>query len=259
LPAVAGDNKELIMRKLLSGVVVAGMLTSFALVAGQSAGATATAPSGQRTIGGATLVMTANGPAFTGGGASIEPAYDDSTGTLVYLSTPTNGQVNLRAAAKNVAPIYLPIYPSDDPGIDPTTLNCQHVDLGGNVSDNCPDHGPAVAGAVVGLCHTPQLIQLLNCASTYTDPNKILGHDHLVGIASTGGDFNILWVPTLVLFTSADAAAAVGHITTLSQIRAAEAAGQATEFALPPLTFHCGSVSAAVYNAAAPVAPFTGA
>jgi hypothetical protein len=92
----------------------------------------------------------------------------------------------------------------------------------------------------------------------YTSPNVVLGHDHLVGIASTGGDFNVLWVPTLVLFTSAEAAAAVGHITTLAQIQAAETAGQATQIAIPPLTFHCSSVSAAVYNHATPVAPFTG-
>ena len=200
--------------------------------------------------------MTANGPAFTGGGTVIRPVYDASTGTLVYLSTPTNAHVNLRASAKERSAIYLPIYPAGDPGIDPTTLNCEHTDLLGTCRQ-LPDHGRAVAGAVVGLCHNPLLPQL-NCASTYTDPNKILGHDHLVGIASTGGDFNILWVPTVVLFTSPQAAADVGHITTLSQIKAAEAAGQATKFALPTLDVHCSSVSAAVYNHAAPVAPYTG-
>ena len=245
------------MRKLLSIALVVGMITTLSLAVGGTGGATAL-PSGQRTLGGATLVSTPSGPAFTGGGVTIEPAYDASTGTLVYLSTPTHAHVNVPANTKNVAPIYLPIYPLGDPGIDPTTLNCQHLDITGPspvVSDNCPDHGPAVAGAVVGLCAQ---IAALNCSSVYTSPNVVLGHDHLVGIASTGGDFNVLWVPTLVLFTSAEAAAAVGHITTLAQIQAAETAGQATQIAIPPLTFHCSSVSAAVYNHATPVAPFTG-
>jgi hypothetical protein len=246
------------MSKRIGLIVSVVALSLFGLVAGATPGSATGAPSGQRTIGGATLVMTAHGPAFTGGGATVEPAYDAITGPLVYLSTPTDAHVNLRPTAKNVAPIYLPVYPAGDPGIDPATLNCQHTDTSGNVTDNCPDHGPAVSGAVVGLCHDPVLGPVLNCGSTYTAPSKILGHDHLVGIASTGGDWNILWVPTLVLFTSPEAAAAVGHITTLSQIKAAEAAGQATEFALPPLTFHCSSVSASVYAHAAPVAPYTG-
>ena len=72
-----------------------------------------------------------------------------------------------------------------------------------------------------------------------------MGHDHLVGIASTGGDFNVLWEPVLVLFTNATAAKT--HITTLAQIQAAEAAGNAFEVPLPQLTFHCSAVSAAAY------------
>jgi hypothetical protein len=82
----------------------------------------------------------------------------------------------------------------------------------------------------------------------------VAGHDHLIGIASSGGDFNVLWEPVLVLFTDkgcADkglpATCNVTHITTLAQIQQAEAAGQAFEFALPQATFHCSSVSAAAY------------
>ena len=76
----------------------------------------------------------------------------------------------------------------------------------------------------------------------------VVGHDHLLGIASTGGDFNVLWEPVLVLFTSVSAS--MTHITTLAEIKAAEAANEAFEVPLPPATFHCSVVSAARYNQA---------
>jgi hypothetical protein len=79
-----------------------------------------------------------------------------------------------------------------------------------------------------------------------------------VGIASTGGDFNVIWEPVLVLFTSVDAAVAAGHITTLSQIRAAEAAGQAFEVPLPQLDFSCASVAAAVFASGTPAPTVVG-
>ena len=181
---------------------------------------------------------------FIGGGGTIEPAYDGDTGTLVYLQTPNNVPVNLpkkidpgTGLPVNVAPIYLPVYPAGS-GIDPATLNCAHVP-----ADNCADHGPGVAGAAIGIMH-----------SVYG--GGVLGHDHLVGIAKTGGDFNVLWEPVLVLFTNA--AAAKTHITTLAQIKAAEANGDAFEVPLPQLTFHCSSVSAAAYLRATPAPTVVG-
>ena len=81
----------------------------------------------------------------------------------------------------------------------------------------------------------------------------VLGHDHLAGIASTGGDFNVLWEPTLILFTSV--AASTTHITTLPRINADVAGGLAIEVPLPQLDFNCAKVSAAVYNHGTPVVP----
>ena len=83
----------------------------------------------------------------------------------------------------------------------------------------------------------------------------VLGHDHLVGKASTGGDFNFVWEPTLVVFNNADAA--THRITTLAEIDAAQKAGDITVIPLPQLDFNCSIVSAAVYNHATP-APTVG-
>jgi hypothetical protein len=198
-----------------------------------SVSATSPLPSGQVMIGN-TSFSTATGH-FTGGGGVAEPAIDDANGTLVYLLTPTNAKTHPNA--HNVAPLYLPVYPVGS-GIDPASLNCAHMP-----ADNCPDHGPGVAGAAMGIM-----------PSVYG--GGVLGHDHLVGIASTGGDFNIIWEPVLVLFTSAEFA--TQHITTLSQITAAWSKGQIIEVPLPQLDFSCASVSAAVYARGTPAPTVVG-
>jgi hypothetical protein len=229
------------MFKRLAGATF--LIGALASVVAASAIWAGSAPSGQRMYGNTSFDSSTG--AFTGGGGTIEPAYDDATGTLVYLQTPNGSHVHLvnkidpeTGMPINVAPIYLPMYPAGS-GIDPSTLNCAHVP-----ADNCPDHGPLVAGAAMAI-----------------DPavygGGVLGHDHLIGIASTGGDFNVLWEPVLVLFTKAGCAqnnptCNVTHITTLAQIQAAEAAGHAFEVPLPQATFHCSSVSAAAYSRATP-------
>jgi hypothetical protein len=226
-------------KRSLAATFLGGLLV--VAVAGISAGSTL--PSGQRMYGNTSFDATTGH--FTGGGGTIEPAYDDATGTLVYLRTPNQVPVNVAnvpidpgtGMPKNVAPIYLPVYPAGS-GIDPASLNCAHVP-----ADNCPDHGPGVAGAAMAIV-----------PSVYG--GGVLGHDHLVGIAKTKGDFNILWEPVLVLFTNADAA--TQHITTLAQIQAAVAAGNAREVPLPQLTFHCSAEGPAAYEHATPAPTVTG-
>jgi hypothetical protein len=218
---------------LLAALAVTGAIGAYAVMASSAAAdpAGSSAPSGQRTYGNSSFDFTTG--EYTGGGGAIEPAYDDATGTLVYLQTPNNVPFNPvkkidpdTGMPINVAPIYLPVYPAGS-AIDPATLNCAHVP-----ADNCPDHGPLIAGAAM---------QIVN--PVYK--NGVLGHDHLVGIAKTGGDFNVLWEPVVVLFTNP--VAATVHITTLAQIDDAVAAGNAIEVPLPQATFHCSSVSAAAY------------
>lgn len=208
-------------RKMLSSAAVVG---SIGLAGGLfgAVSASASMPSGQVMFGN-TSFSTSTGT-FTGGGGTIEPAYNDANGSLVYLSTPNGAQAHPNA--HNVAPLYLTVYPTSS-GIDPASLNCAHVP-----ADNCPDHGPLIAGAAMGAM-----------PSVYG--GGVAGHDHLVGIASTGGDFNVLWEPVIVLFTNAQAA--TNHITTLSALDAAVSSGNAIEIPLPQATFHCASVSAAAY------------
>jgi hypothetical protein len=174
------------------------------------------------------------------GQTTIEPAYDDSIGSVVYLLTPnrlaplspTNpiNTVNQHAAA----PLYIIVYPPATPG----TFNCM------GVPGNCPDHDGVISDVATGV--EPNVYG--------TNSALVPGHDHLVGVASTGGDFNVPWHVYVELFTPN---APVTHITTLAQLKDAWAhgyifadGGQGIDTGI---TFACSVVSHAVYDAGTPV------
>jgi hypothetical protein len=176
-------------------------------------------PSGERIVGGS----------GSNGGTVVEPVYDDMTGQIRYVSTPRGTAQPVPTNPVATAPFYLPVYPV---GASVPTLNCQDVPV-----ENCPDHGPKVAAAAQAI-----------------DPavygGGVLGHDHLMAGPGSHGDFNVAWVPTLVLFTPG---AAITHITTLDQLN--KLIGSHAVFTVPldgthgtpNLTFLCAVVPAAVY------------
>jgi hypothetical protein len=178
------------------------------------------------------------------GQAAIEPAYDDSTGTFVYLLTPQRlaplgpsnpiNSVNPHA----VAPLFIVVYPPGTAG----TFNCM------GVPGNCPDHDAVIAGVATGSTTSTNNIYGSN-------PNLVPGHDHLVGIARTGGDFNVPWRVYIELFTSK---AAVTHITKLSELQAAWDSGAILKTLSgigidTGITFVCAVVSQSVYLGGTPV------
>jgi hypothetical protein len=175
-------------------------------------------PSGERVLGRSTL----------------EPAYNDSNGSLMYLLTPFKA-TTVHSNPKAWAPIYIPVYPTSVVG-SVGTLNCMHVP-----SDNCPDHGPEVAAAAA---------QIMPSVYGPADGSGVLGHDHLAD-GPGGSEFNIAWEPILVLFTNT--AAASEHLTTDAQVDAAVARGDAIEVPVPELTFNCSVVPARVYDLGTPV------
>ncbi|HMC38995.1 MAG TPA: hypothetical protein VKI19_04980 [Acidimicrobiales bacterium] len=168
------------------------------------------------------------------GSVSVEPAYDDTTGQIIYLQTPDHlaplgphNANNVNPSA--VAPLYLIVYPPGTSG----TFNCM------GVPGNCPDHDSTIAGVASAV--QPQVYG--------TDPSAVPGHDHLVGVARTKGDFNVAWHVYVEVFTSS---AAVTHITTLTQLQDAVAAGSIQQVD-SGITFICSVVSQASYDAGTPV------
>lgn len=195
-------------------VVAVTALVSFAVLGSQPPALATTFPSGEVVVG----------------KTVIEPAYDDMTGSLIYLSTPMGSAQHVNPVfAHNVAPIYIPVYPV---GAGDWTLNCAHTP-----TENCPDHGDGVAAGAMTIM-----------PSVYG--KGVAGHDHLLGVAATGGDFNVLWEPVLVLFTSSQAAKT--HVTKLKQLDDLAASGDVIESPLPQFTFPCAVVSAHVYSMGTP-------
>jgi hypothetical protein len=207
------------MSKLRRSLVVAAAVISL-LLAAVPASATS-APSGERTLGNAS-----RGPS-----AAIEPAYDDNTGDLTYILTPAGAPFPSKANDHAVAPLYIVVYPASYPG---WTLNCM------GVPGNCPDHDGLIAGAATGI--EPGVYG--------TDPAAVPGHDHLIGLANTGGDWNVAWHVYVVLFTNS--AAADSHITTLSQLQEALGGGDAISVD-SGIIFNCSAVPASLYWRAAPL------
>lgn len=162
------------------------------------------------------------------GRLAIEPAYDDESGQIIYLATPTKAPFPSHANSHAVAPLYLVLYPPGTPG----TFNCM------GVPGNCPDHDLDVAAAATHIM-----------PSVYgTDPTAIPGHDHLVD-GPGGSDWNVPWRVYLELFTSQ---AAVTHITTEAQLEAAIEAGDIVEVD-SGIEFLCSVVSSKAYWTGTPI------
>jgi hypothetical protein len=150
------------------------------------------------------------------GQTTIEPAVNDADGSETFLLTPNNAPSNANSAHAS-APLYLVLYP-DASTVSASVLNCTIT--------NC-DHAQ-IAG--------------------------IKGHDHLVGIASTGGDYNVQWHVIGVAFTGAGEhgpGAMNNRILTLSALMSAIDAHDVVTFEVgpngTPFYFNCSAVSAATY------------
>ncbi len=210
-----GFFKSRFVLTLVTLVLLAGAIAvSLAGITHSRAAAAASTPSGEKIHGQST----------------IEPVYDDTTGNVNFVMTPNKAPNPVNSNQASWAPFYVPVYPLSA-SASVGTLQCTHVP-----ADNCPDHGPPIAGAAASIV-----------PSVYGAPDGsgVLGHDHLMAPPGSGGDFNIAWEPILVLFTSS--AAANTHLTTLAQINAAVNSGNAFEVPSPQLTFHCEVVPANLY------------
>ncbi len=199
----------------LSSAGAAAMLTIIGVVAGPAVGSASDGiPSGERILGQSVL----------------EPVYnDEQAGIIGFVMTPLHAPMNANPRAW--APFYVPVYPV---GSTVGTLLCSHTPV-----DNCPDHGPGIAGAAQAIM-----------PAVYGD--GVLGHDHLMDFPG-GRDFNVAWEPILVLFTSK--AAANEHLLTDDEIEAAVNRGDAIVVPVPEQTFHCQAVSEAVWARGTPVQP----
>lgn len=166
------------------------------------------------------------------GQVTVEPAFDDQTGSYVYLLTPDKSPFPSKANAQHAtAPLYLVEYP---PGTTVSGFNCA------GVPGNCPDHDFEVASVATGM----------KPAVYGANPNLVPGHDHLVAPPASGGDFNVAWEVVEVLFTSK--AAGNTRLLTEDAIDDAVTHGRAIKVDLG-FAFTCVVVPANVYWKGTPV------
>jgi hypothetical protein len=180
----------------------------------------------------------------TFGQFSVEPAVDDSNGNGIYLLTPLKNPAPSNANPRATAPLYLPLYPPSST-VPAYELNCQPT--------NC-DHANVLPFADVDYGLLPGSDKACVDFNGGSPCSPVKGHDHLVGVASTGGDFNQAWHVELVIFTHA--AFVDGkintRITTLSQIQALVKSGDAVIIDAQ-FTFNCSVVSGQTYDLGTPV------
>lgn len=174
------------------------------------------------------------------GQVSIEPAYDDSTGNLIFLLTPIHAPLPSKANPVAWAPMYLPMYPASSTvsPLNCTPYNCDHVQV-----------LPSGLVSALGLGSVYPTGTISTKYGAFTG-GLVAGHDHLVGVAKTGGDFNIAWHVYLVLFTPKGVSdGAINHeLLTLAGIQNAMAAGDVFPHAIDSgITFNCSITNAATY------------
>lgn len=207
----------MIGRTRLRGAFLLAMLVVAALTA--SSAAADSLPTGSRTFHNNTL----------------EPVYNAANaGQIGYLMEPAG---KMMASPKAWAPIYVVVYPRDSTVAQSTTLSCIHYAMG---DDNCPSHGNAVAGLAMSV--EPSVYA--------TGGDNVAGHDHLFDFPG-GDDFNIAWIPTIVLFKTK--AAANEHVLTDARIAELKDAGLVDVIPVAPLTFLCTVVPQRIWDMATPV------
>jgi hypothetical protein len=159
------------------------------------------------------------------GQSTVEPAIDDMTGQEVFLLTPNKAPFPSKAPDAAQAPLYLVAYPTTSTITD--ALNCTPT--------TC-DHAQRVP------------------FPWYPDGGLLKGHDHLVGIANTHGDYNVAWDVELDAFTQqgfADGAINT-RILTLEALNDAKAKGDIMAVDIHTV-FNCSSTNIATYLRGTPL------
>jgi hypothetical protein len=195
-------------------------------------------------LGSAIRASVADSGQRTFGQASVEPAIDYSNGDTIYLLTPDKAPFPSKANPVAVAPLYLVVYPLSST-LPAAGFNCQ--------PDNC-DHVNVLPFPNANYGALPG--NDARCASFNGGQacSVVKGHDHLVGVASTHGDFNVAWHVKLVVFTAkAFGDGTINHrVTTIGQLTTLQTNGELIELDTP-ITFNCSVTAERTYDLGTPV------
>jgi len=172
------------------------------------------------------------------GNSTIEPAFDDTTGNPIFYLATSKSPMPVKANAHAIAPLYAVVYPVDS-AVPADDLNCQPT--------NC-DHLEVLPFPDMDYGTLPGSDPACRDFNGGQPCSPVKGHDHLIGIASTGGDFNVAWQVVLVIFTSKafQDGAVNTPVTTLAQLQALVSNSDVFTI-VTPITFDCAPVSGRTY------------
>lgn len=180
-------------------------------------------------IAGTSSTASAQTTWYTGmrafGQVTVEPAINDANGEQIFLLTPNKAPFPSKAPEKAQSPLYLVAYPTNSTITD--AFNCTPT-----------------------TCDHAQRVPL----PWYPSGGLLKGHDHLVGLPQTGGDWNVAWDVELDAFTQQGFAdGAINHrILTLDELNDAKRRGdiQALDIGV---VFNCSSTNIATYLRGTPL------
>lgn len=194
-------------------------------------------------LGVSTVLAQSTGEVLLGN-SSVEPAFDDITGNLVFYLETSKSPMPVKANAHAIAPLYAIVYPVNSSvpadGLNCQRTNCDHLNV---LPFQDPDYGM--------LAGSDPACQAFNAGQPCS---PVKGHDHLIGIAATGGDFNVAWQVVLVIFKSK----AFGDGTINTPIRTLKQLQSLVDeddvmMVNTPITFDCAVVSEHTYDNGAPM------
>lgn len=194
---------------------------------------------------GATAILSV-ATAFAQGGvvlgnSIIEPAIEDMTGSPVFILETQKSPFPVKSNPRAAAPLYAVLYP---PASSVSDLNCQPTNCDHDQVFEMPNTDYGILPASLCQQFTPD---------HGSDCSALKGLDILLGLAPTGGDFNVPWHVEYVYFThKAFTDNAINtQIKLLSQLQALQLSGDVMILDTP-ITFDCAPVPEATYNRGTP-------
>ena len=159
------------------------------------------------------------------GQVTVEPAVNDANGEQIFLLTPNKAPFPSKAPEKAQSPLYLVAYPTNSTITD--AFNCTPT--------TC-DHAQRVP------------------APWYPSNGLLKGHDHLVGLPNTHGDWNVAWDVEVDIFTPKGFSdGAINHrILTLDALNKAKADGDIQPIDIG-IVFNCSSTNIVTYLKGTPL------
>ncbi|HEY2468836.1 MAG TPA: hypothetical protein VGI45_13485 [Terracidiphilus sp.] len=175
------------------------------------------------------------------GNSIIEPAFDDMTGTPVFIHETQKSPFPVKSNPRAAAPIYAVEYPVQS-SIPAAEMDCQPTNCDHDNVIPFPDMNYGLA--------SDDACRVFNGGNPCS---QLKGVEILLGLAPTGGDFNVAWHAELVFFTAQGFrdGAIDTKITTLSQLNSALTKGDAYLLDTP-ITFECSPAPKQTYDRGVP-------